>query len=257
MLLTHCVSLFALFRFFRDTTRPIGLFVTTLTGPGTVWLQGMPPDRMISEIARRVPSGGGIGLGVPIGLGGTGGGEADAAAAGADEAAAGAAAAGVGADEAVADSAGDASPKDMVAATDAAVDADRQATVASSGFSGDHASSIDSDSPSALFGDAAPEDTIVRPPSSSPASSDFDEDMSFSTDNASSADFGEDSTQQFDDFADETQFLTMDEPTSEDFGGDTEDFDTGDFDESGLGGDEDGGGIGGIIRSIWDFFNDE
>ena len=44
-----------------------GLFVTTLNGPGTVWLQGQPPDRMISEIARRVPSGGGIGLAVPIG----------------------------------------------------------------------------------------------------------------------------------------------------------------------------------------------
>eukprot|EP00585_Thalassiosira_rotula_P012471 CAMPEP_0196131210 /NCGR_PEP_ID=MMETSP0910-20130528/1314_1 /TAXON_ID=49265 /ORGANISM="Thalassiosira rotula, Strain GSO102" /LENGTH=340 /DNA_ID=CAMNT_0041390657 /DNA_START=17 /DNA_END=1036 /DNA_ORIENTATION=- len=28
-----------------------GLFLTTLTGPGTVWLQGQPPQRMISEIA--------------------------------------------------------------------------------------------------------------------------------------------------------------------------------------------------------------
>ncbi|KAL7473973.1 hypothetical protein ACHAXS_014243 [Conticribra weissflogii] len=47
-----------------------GLFMTTLTGPGTVWLQGQPPQRMISEIARRVPSGG-IGLAVPIpGMGG-------------------------------------------------------------------------------------------------------------------------------------------------------------------------------------------
>lgn len=56
-----------------------GLFMTTLTGPGVVWLSGMPPQRMISEIARRVPSGGGgIGLGVPIGGGGggsTGGGD--------------------------------------------------------------------------------------------------------------------------------------------------------------------------------------
>lgn len=51
-----------------------GLFVTTLTGPGTVWLQGQPPQRMISEIARRVP-GGGIGLGIPIGMGGGGSGE--------------------------------------------------------------------------------------------------------------------------------------------------------------------------------------
>ena len=52
-----------------------GLFMTTLKGPGTVWLQGQPPQRMISEIARRVPSGGGIGLAVPVpGMGGGGGG---------------------------------------------------------------------------------------------------------------------------------------------------------------------------------------
>jgi uncharacterized protein (AIM24 family) len=44
-----------------------GLFVTTLTGPGTVWLQGQPPQRMIAEIARRVPSGGGLAVPIPIG----------------------------------------------------------------------------------------------------------------------------------------------------------------------------------------------
>lgn len=49
-----------------------GLFVTTLTGPGIVWLQGQPPQRMISEIARRVPSGGGLGLAIPIGGSGSG-----------------------------------------------------------------------------------------------------------------------------------------------------------------------------------------
>jgi uncharacterized protein (AIM24 family) len=55
-----------------------GLFMTTLTGPGTVWLQGQPPQRMISEIARRVPSGGGLGLAIPIGgMGGGGGGGGD------------------------------------------------------------------------------------------------------------------------------------------------------------------------------------
>ena len=43
-----------------------GLFVTELKGPGRVWLQGMPPDRMIAEIARRVPAGGpGLGAGWP------------------------------------------------------------------------------------------------------------------------------------------------------------------------------------------------
>jgi hypothetical protein len=50
-----------------------GLFFTTFTGPGIVWLQGQPPDRMISEIARRVPSGGGLVFGIPIGGGGGGG----------------------------------------------------------------------------------------------------------------------------------------------------------------------------------------
>jgi hypothetical protein len=50
-----------------------GLFMTTLTGPGIVWLQGQPAQRMISEIARRVPSGGGIGIGLPMGGGGGGG----------------------------------------------------------------------------------------------------------------------------------------------------------------------------------------
>ena len=52
-----------------------GLFMTTLTGPGVVWLQGQPPQRMISEIARRVPSGGGIYVGGGGGGGGEGGGD--------------------------------------------------------------------------------------------------------------------------------------------------------------------------------------
>jgi uncharacterized protein (AIM24 family) len=47
-----------------------GLFLTTLTGPGIVWLQGQPPDRMMGEIARRVPSGGGMILPIPMGGGG-------------------------------------------------------------------------------------------------------------------------------------------------------------------------------------------
>lgn len=47
-----------------------GLFITTLTGAGTVWLQGQPPQRMIGEIARRVPRGGGMGIPIPMGGGG-------------------------------------------------------------------------------------------------------------------------------------------------------------------------------------------
>jgi hypothetical protein len=117
-----------------------GLFVTTLTGPGTVWLQGMPVDRMISEIARRVPSGGGIGLGIPI----FGGGGVDGTADGADVAAAGAGEAAVDVDGAAAESG--------VPVTDAAVEADRNATIASSGMM-DNAS--DPESAESLFGDAA------------------------------------------------------------------------------------------------------
>ncbi|CAN0150091.1 unnamed protein product, partial [Ectocarpus sp. 13 AM-2016] len=34
-----------------------GLFITKLTGPGTVFLQGLPFDRMVDQIARRIPGG--------------------------------------------------------------------------------------------------------------------------------------------------------------------------------------------------------
>jgi uncharacterized protein (TIGR00266 family) len=61
-----------------------GLFITTLTGPGRVWMQGMTPDRMIAEIAARVPAGSsGFGPIIPMPIGGmgvagdTGGGEAE------------------------------------------------------------------------------------------------------------------------------------------------------------------------------------
>jgi hypothetical protein len=118
-----------------------GLFVMTLKGPGTVWLQGMPPDRMISEIARRVP-GGGIGFGIPIGIGGSGsGGEAG----------------GSGVEGAADEAAGTpASADGGVAASDAAVEADRQATVATSG------ATATATLPDALFGDAAPKDVLLR-----------------------------------------------------------------------------------------------
>mmetsp|Transcript_11409 Transcript_11409/g.25035 ORF Transcript_11409/g.25035 Transcript_11409/m.25035 type:complete len:557 (-) Transcript_11409:127-1797(-) len=53
-----------------------GLFVTTLTGPGTVWIQSNPVERMVAEIGRRVPGGGGWGM--PIILGGGGDSTADA-----------------------------------------------------------------------------------------------------------------------------------------------------------------------------------
>jgi uncharacterized protein (TIGR00266 family) len=194
-----------------------GLFVTSLTGPGTVWLQGMPPDRMISEIARRVPSGGGIGLGVPIGMGGGGGGgegSSDAIGEGGE---------GGGSEESLMGA-------DSVAATDADVDMDRNATVASSGLGGE-----DSESSSSLFGDAAAKDEPAFGSSGMESENSMDDTTSFSS---QETDFGEDlaNDNQFDDFQqDETSFST-------DTGG-------GDF-----GGEAEGDGL---LKSIWDMFNDE
>jgi uncharacterized protein (TIGR00266 family) len=209
-----------------------GLFVTTLKGPGKVWLQGMPPDRMIAEIARRVPSGG-IGLGIPIGMGG-GGGEA-------------------GADGAVGEEAGDASPEsteDMVAATDQAVDADRQATVASSGMMGE-----DADSPSALYGDAAPKDDVpFSSPSTEPSSpvSEGDglfKETTFTDDEATSTDetttFSDDTSFSSDEFEQQQQgggFWGEEDSTTTDV------FDTGGAEEAA----SEGGG--GIMQTLWDIF---
>jgi len=207
-----------------------GLFVTTLTGPGTVWLQGMPPDRMISEIARRVPSGG-IGLGIPVGLGGGGsseGGEGGVAEGEVNDG-----------DSAVDDGG---SSEDLVASSDAAVEADRNATVASSGLSG----ASDPESSSSLFGDAAPagstESNASYTTENSDAfpddSSDLNDSTSFSTEYT---DFEEDMTtdEKFDDFQkDETSFST-------DFGGE-------DIPE-----ESDGGGSS-VLDTLWNlFFDDE
>jgi len=213
-----------------------GLFVTTLTGPGTVWLQGMSADKMISEIARRIPSGG-IGLGIPIGMGGGGGtGEGAEGAEGAD--------AETGADTGAVDN----SSEDLVAATDQSIQADRNATVAASGLG----SPTDSESASSLFGDAAPtedpsfestgqtaqsSDSFGSPFDESSTMPDMDDSTSFSTEDA---DFGEDLTKdgQFDDFEqDETSFSVDDGISSSEP----------DAVEEGRG----------LLATIWDLFNDD
>lgn len=210
-----------------------GLFVTKLTGPGRVWLQGMPADRMIAEIARRVP-GPGIGLGVPIGMGGGGseGGEAE----GAEEESAAAAVDGTGAEQ--------------VAATDAAIEADRQATVATSGMKGSEAA--DPNSPEALFGDAAPKDA----PSSSPADAGVPdaEEASFASSSSSETSFGDEGfgASEFD----ESQFSTEEfTPGEESFKGDEffgdDAGNTTDFGESTTDAVDQGGGI---MSTLWDFF---
>ncbi|KAL9186776.1 hypothetical protein ACHAXT_010496 [Thalassiosira profunda] len=204
-----------------------GLFVTTLTGPGTVWLQGMPVDRMVSEIARKVP-GGGIGLGIPIGLGGGGGeGAGDAADAG---------------DAAVAGAGEEAGDTDAgVSVSEAAVDADRNATVASSGMSSDPESS------ESLFGDAAYGGESA--PESDPAS--------FADEDASSS-----STEGYSQPEDNTKMPEFEEPTinEQQFEDDGTTFSTYE------GGDSPGGeGMElptpddegpGLLGQLWDIFKD-
>ena len=213
-----------------------GLFVATLSGPGKVWLQGMPADRMIAEIARRVPRGG-PGIGIPIGggIGGSGGGESTA-----DDG-------GIPVDEDTGDA------EEMVAATDAAVDADRQATVASSGVA------ADSDSPSALYGDAAPtDDDSLGPISSdaSPTSSIQDDPFTETTFKDDDSTFVQDSV-----FSDDTSFSTSDnfeQQTQGDFFGEGDQTTT-DFFESGGGAEETveeaSSAIGGILETIWDLIS--
>jgi hypothetical protein len=126
----------------------------------------MPPDRMISEIVRRIPSRG-MGLAIPIPMGGGGGGGTAASEAGA-EAGTGDAASGEG--------------EGMVAATDKAVNADRQATVASSGMMDSDDGALDSESSSTLFGDAAPKDALPTSSSMENTSSTYQQDDFLSKD---------------------------------------------------------------------------
>jgi uncharacterized protein (AIM24 family) len=208
-----------------------GLFITTLKGPGTVWLQGMPPDRMISEIARRMPPGG-LGFGIPIGMGGGGG--------GGEGGGGGVAGEDVSGTEGVGGEAGEG-----VAATDAAVEADRQATVASSGVMSDD----DPESPSALFGDAAPNDAAAAPDL-------LQEESAFGQDswNGGEQTFSEDAKSDDDGFGEES-FSTEDAFQDGD-GGFQEDTSFSTFEESAsdVAGDAAEGGGSSIFSTLWDFF---
>lgn len=220
-----------------------GLFVTTLTGPGSVWLQGMPPDRMIAEIARRVP---GPGLGLPIGFGGGGGGDAEST--GGEEGAD--AAAGVG-DEATAAAASEGGAE-AVAATDAAVEADRQSTVAASG--------VDSESPSALFGEFGDDSASTSSTTSIGTPPDLE---SASSAGSSETSFGQEESTFGDDSAMSGQSTFPEEPTFQDDFDDSsfsDQQDSGDaFDDAtieGLGtGDEAADQGSSIFSFFWDMFN--
>ena len=205
-----------------------GLFVTTLTGPGKIWLQGMPPDRMIATIASRVPAGGlGVGPIIPIGGGGSDSGEA-----GSDT--------GTDSVEGVGDVAGPEAAG--VAATDAAVDADRQATVASSGMMNDDSSDATTFSNTVSEtenSDAMSSETTFTDDNSSFSTSSEptfdDDDTSFSTEDS----FGQSSGEQFQ----EQDFFGDD--------GNTEIFDTGGTEEAGEAASE---GASSILSTLWDMF---
>ena len=207
-----------------------GLFVTTLTGPGSVWLQGMPPDRMINEIARRVPSGGpGVGM-----LMGGGGGQADDVT-------------DVEGGDGEIDTASEADGEsgngevDTLSEADAAIQADRNAAVSSSGIEN---SMGDPDSPSALFGDAA------APATEDDSSADINYgDSNEHEDNATTFSNNE---QEFLDLED-SSFSNDDqkESTWEDFQEDNTSFDT---EESFSGNSNDDEAGQSILDTLWDLF---
>lgn len=103
----------------------------------SLFFPGMPADRMLAEIASRVPAGRGFGPIIPVpvpGGGGTSGGEVTP---GTSEGA-------TGVDSVLGDSAaatGVGTGEGVIEATDQAALADRQTTVASSGMGGDDSSS--------------------------------------------------------------------------------------------------------------------
>jgi uncharacterized protein (AIM24 family) len=201
-----------------------GLFVTTLTGPGTVWLQGMSIDRMVSEIARRVPSGGGgIGLGVPIFGGGSGSGEEAATA------------------------------TEGVASDDAANDNDTGAplsdSIASSGMISDSSSSslLDPESSESLFGDAAYGGGENAPPASLESTSSSTDGLDFAKMDGDDVTEFEESTvidefEQFED--DDTTFSTYDRDASKEGG----------LEETPATLDEAEGGS--LLSRIWGMFKD-
>jgi len=191
----------------------------------------MPVDRMVSEIARHIPSGGGIGLGIPIGMGGGGGGEGAAGDMAAGEAA-GELAEGGGEEESGAP------------LTEDAVDADRNATVASSGVE----SSSDPESSESLFGDAAYGGSAEQTDTSSSGTDSFSSTsdvFSSSEDNMNIPEFEEPTMTAEEQFEDDgTTFSTYDEG-SESAAGDTEGVD--------MPNDEEGSSL---LGQLWDMFRD-
>ena len=203
-----------------------GLYVTTVTGPGIVWLQGMPPNRMVSEIVRRLPSRRGHDLGIPIDMGGGGTNSQDDSM---DER-----------DDSL-------DNDDSADTTDVAIDTHRRTEVISSSSGEDYA---DPESSKSLFGDASFEDRhIVTENTINDIDDDFGDATKFSAENDSA---NMDENNMFDDFSkdNETSFTSNDEfsTTDEFFSDDNHSAsDTSNHDE----------GINSLLGKIWDIFNND
>jgi uncharacterized protein (AIM24 family) len=234
-----------------------GLFITTLTGPGQIWLQGMPPDRMIAEIARRVPSSSGIGIPIGGGFGGSGGGTATGAG---DEVNATESMEGTGSSDTTHSASGDAAASSSLSTSDAAIDADRNATIASSGIP-----SQDANSPSALFGDAAASssDGITTTIDNGTNISSFETDDNFNSNDSFTSSSSTETTfidDDNDDFfqGDNVQRDMTNEEDGELFNDDKSDYMSSSSNDT-LPTDDTGEASTGVLKSLWNFFtgNDE
>ena len=139
-----------------------------------------------------------------------------------------------------------------IAASDAAIEADRQATVATSGAMGD------SDSPDALFGDAASKDMpplTDEPNESFGESSSQDQALSGSDDLSADQGFSDETTFGDDEFSDQSSDFAQDDTS---FSSSDESGDMGDS-LSDAAGDVDTGSMldtaKSIASSLWDFFS--
>ena len=203
-----------------------GLFVTTVTGPGIVWLQGMPPDRMVSEIVRRLPSRRGHDLGMPIDMGS---GSTDSQE-----------------DDSMDESEDSLANDDSVEKTDITNDIHQQ-TEAVSSSSGEEF--VDSESSKSLLGDASFEDQHVATENTRSHTDDFGDTTKFSTENDA---VNVDEKNVFDDFLkDETSF-----PSNDEFSSNNE-FHSEDNHSASEISDDDDEGISSLLGKIWDIFNND
>ena len=166
----------------------------------------MSPDRMISEIVRRIPSGGGFGLPIPIPLGG-GGGEGSSS-----------------------------SPNGESVSVEDKVETP---IVSDAPSPNEPASNVESESPSALFGDAVSTQTSTKDTFAQSSSASESTDEHYTSSTATDNNF----------IIDETSKMSSELPEEEMSEEDVDRFEI----EQSAGESQDDNPIG-LFRKIWDFF---